>query len=57
MSKRTSPKNISNLEDLTDLKELIVDKRAHKRADSKKNRRNRHYEKVMIKAAITRKNI
>jgi len=49
---RNSPKKIEKLSDLENLDQLIVDKRNHKRADAKKNRRNRHYEKQFIKNAL-----
>ena len=52
MSKRNSPNDINQLEDLNRLNEIIIDKRNAKRANQKKNRRNRHYEKQFIKNAI-----
>ena len=55
MAKRNSPKDIKTAEDLNHLEDIIVDKRNGKRADSKKNRRNRHYEKQFIKIAIKEK--
>jgi DNA-binding protein H-NS len=53
MSRRNSPKDVEQLEDLNRLSEIIKDKRNAKRADAKKNRRNRHYEKQFIKNALT----
>jgi hypothetical protein len=53
--KRNSPKDIEDLSDLTNLQEIIVDKRNNKRSGDKKNRRNRHYEKLFIKMSITQK--
>lgn len=52
--KRNSPKDISNLDDLNRLNEIVSDKRLAKRATEKKNRRNRHYEKQFIKNTIER---
>lgn len=49
MSNRTSPNQVQQLEDLNDLEQIVIDKRNHKRAVSKKNRRNRHYTKLLIK--------
>lgn len=49
MPKRTSPNDIRTMEDLNDLERLVVDKRNDKRATSKKERRNRHYVKLLIK--------
>ena len=44
--------DIKVVADLNRMAELVHDKRNHKRKDEKKNRRNRHYEKVMIKTAL-----
>lgn len=55
MTKRTSPKSIESFDDLGQLQELVVDKRLSKRSEAKKNRRNRHYEKLLIKAALNQK--
>ncbi len=52
MPKRTSPKQIKELEDLNHLNELVVDKRKAKRAEAKKERRNRHYNKLLIKQQV-----
>ena len=52
--KRNSPKDINNLDDLNRLNEIVSDKRLAKRANEKKNRRNRHYEKQFIKNTIDR---
>ena len=52
--KRNSPKDISKLDDLNRLNEIVSDKRLAKRAIEKKNRRNRHYEKQFIKNTIER---
>ncbi len=52
--KRNSPKDISQIDDLNRLNEIVSDKRLAKRATEKKNRRNRHYEKQFIKNTIGR---
>ncbi len=52
MTKRNSPKDIEVLEDLSDLELKVVDKRNHKRAPEKRNRRDRHYSKQFIKTAL-----
>ena len=52
--KRNSPTDISQLDDLNRLNEIVSDKRLAKRATEKKNRRNRHYEKQFIKNTIER---
>ena len=52
--KRNSTKDISQLDDLNRLNEIVSDKRLVKRATEKKNRRNRHYEKQFIKNTMER---
>ncbi|MET4074025.1 hypothetical protein [Hymenobacter sp. UYCo722] len=52
MAKRNSPNDIREIDDLNRLGEIVVDKRNGKRADAKKSRRNRHYEKQFIKEAL-----
>ncbi len=52
MPKRTSINDVQKLEDLNDLDRIVIDKRNDKRADAKKNRRNRHYVKVLIKSQM-----
>jgi len=52
MPRRNSPRDIVALADLDRLAEIVVDKRLGKRAEAKKNRRNRHYEKQFIKNAL-----
>lgn len=49
MPKRTSMNDIKQLEALNDLERIVKDKRNDKRAGAKKERRNRHYVKVLIK--------
>lgn len=51
--KRNSPNDFTQIEDLNRLGEIVTDKRNTKRADAKKNRRNRHYERQFIRNAIT----
>ena len=50
--KRTSLNDVQELVDLNDLKLIVKDKRVAKRADAKKERRNRHYVKVLIKSQL-----
>ena len=52
MAKRNSPNDIKEIDDLNRLGEIVVDKRNSKRAEAKKSRRNRHYDKQFIKAAL-----
>jgi hypothetical protein len=52
MPKRTSINDVKGLEDLNDLEPIVKDKRNDKRADHKKERRNRHYVKVLIKQQL-----
>ena len=53
MGKRTSPNAIHDADDLSHLSTIVVDKRNGKRSGAKKGRRNRHYEKQLIKNAIS----
>ena len=55
MPKRTSISDIKNLDDLNDLDSIVKDKRIGKRTEAKKNRRNRHYIKILIKHQIKSK--
>ncbi len=52
MPKRNSPQDVAVLADLNHLADIVVDKRLGKRAEAKKNRRNRHYEKQFIRNAL-----
>ena len=52
MPKRNSPNDIKESDDLNRLNEIVFDKRNAKRADEKKTRRDRHYEKQFIKNSI-----
>ena len=54
MPRRNSPHAIEALDDLSDLGDLVFDKRHDQRASAKKNRRNRHYEKQFIRNTLTR---
>ena len=52
MPKRNSPNDIKNLEDLNNLQNIVIDKRNIKRKTEKRNRRDRHYNKLFIKIAL-----
>ena len=52
MAKRNSPNDFKEIDDLNRLDEIVVDKRNSKRADAKKSRRNRHYDKQFIKTVL-----
>ena len=52
MSQRNPLNAIEDLDDLSHLDELVVDKRLAQRASAKKNRRNRHYEKQFIRHSL-----
>lgn len=49
MPKRTSVNDLQKTEDLNELERIVKDKRNDKRAGAKKERRNRHYVKMLIK--------
>lgn len=53
MGKRTSPHAIQDGNDLSQLANIVQDKRNGKRSGAKKSRRNRHYEKQLIRNAMT----
>jgi hypothetical protein len=53
MTRRNSPQLVRTLDDLSQLGEVVVDKRLGQRSAAKKNRRNRHYEKQFIRNAIS----
>lgn len=53
MAKRTSPNAIADANDLSQLASIVQDKRNGKRSGAKKGRRNRHYEKQLIRNAMT----
>ena len=52
MTKRNSPNDIQDLDDLTRIDEIVVDKRNAKRSLAKKGRRDRHYKNQLIKNSI-----
>lgn len=53
MSKRTSPNDIQNWDDIPDLDRLVNDKRSSKRATpAKGRRRNRRYENRLLKSQV-----
>ena len=53
MAKRTSVNAIQDIHDLSQLANIVVDKRNGKRSGAKKGRRNRHYEKQLIRNAMS----
>lgn len=55
MTRRNSPQSIQNLDDLSGLDRVVVDKRLGQRSSAKKNRRNRHYEKQFIRNVLTQR--
>ena len=57
MPKRTSINDVAEIEDLNDLERIVKDKRNDKRSDAKKERRNRHYVKLLIKQQLKEGNI
>ena len=57
MSRRTSINDVKVMDDLNDLERIVKDKRNDKRADAKKERRNRHYVKLLIKQQLKKGDI
>ena len=53
MGKRTSPSAIQDANDLSQRGNIVQDKRNGKRSSAKKSRRNRHYEKQLIRNAMS----
>ena len=53
MAKRTSVNAIQDIHDLNQLANIVVDKRNGKRSGAKKGRRNRHYEKQLLRNAMS----
>ena len=49
MAKRNSPNDIHEIDDLTHIDEIVMDKRNAKRSGAKKSRRDRHYKNQLIK--------
>ena len=52
MTIRNSPRDIKDLDDLTRIDEIVVDKRNAKRSAAKKGRRDRHYKNQLIKNSL-----
>ena len=52
MANRNSPSDIKDLDDLTRIDEIVVDKRNAKRSAAKKGRRDRHYKNQLIKNSL-----
>ena len=48
MPRRNSPNQIQGLEDLSQLSDIVSDKRRGQRSLAKKSRRNRHYESNLL---------
>ena len=53
MPRRTSPNAIKEIDDLTQLASIVQDKRSEQRSNAKRARRNRHYEKQLLRNAMT----
>ncbi len=53
MAQRTAPNAVQDTFDLSQLAHIVVDKRNGKRSSAKKSRRNRHYEKQLIRNALS----
>lgn len=54
MPLRNSPSQIQDLDDLSQLSDIVSDKRRGQRSSAKKSRRNRHYEKQFIRNTVMR---
>lgn len=54
MPRRNSPSQIQDLDDLSQLSDIVSDKRRGQRSLAKKSRRNRHYEKQFIRNTVMR---
>ena len=52
MAHRNSPGDIKDIDDLTRIDEIVVDKRNAKRSAAKKGRRDRHYKNQLIKNSL-----
>jgi hypothetical protein len=57
MPRRNSPSQIRDLDDLSQLSDIVCDKRRGQRSLAKKSRRNRHYEKQFIRNTVMRPSI
>lgn len=51
---RNSPSQIRDLDELSQLSNIVSDKRRGQRSLAKKSRRNRHYEKQFIRNTVMR---
>lgn len=54
MPRRNTPNRVDGLDELSHLDEWVYDKRSTQRASVKKNRRNRHYEKLFMRHVVAR---
>jgi len=54
MPRRNSPNQIQDLDDLSQLSDIVSDKRRGQCSLAKKSRRNRHYEKQFISITVMR---
>jgi len=54
MPLRNSLNQIQDLDDLSQLGDIVTDKRRGQRSLAKKSRRNRHYEKQFIRNTVMR---
>lgn len=54
MPRRNSSNQIQDLDDLSQLGDIVTDKRRGQRSLAKKSRRNRHYEKQFIRNTVMR---
>ena len=54
MPRRNSPNQSQDLNDLSQLSDIVSDKRRGQRSLAKKSRRNRHYEKQFIRHTVIR---
>ena len=52
MAKRNSPNDIHEIDDLTHIDEIVMDKRNAKRSGAKKSRRDRQYKNQLIKNSL-----
>jgi ribosomal protein L15E len=57
MTRRNSPNQIQDLDSLSQLSDIVSDKRRGQRSLAKKSRRNRHYEKQFIRNTVMRASI
>jgi ribosomal protein L15E len=57
MTRRNSPNQIQDLDSLSQISDIVSDKRRGQRSLAKKSRRNRHYEKQFIRNTVMRASI